>query len=54
MRAYAEAEVELRACRSLVPLAEALMKTSFHWSLIRMLYAEGWTRPPGGPSLPPE
>lgn len=50
--ALAEAQVELRSVRSLVPLAERLMKTSFHWSLIRMRNAVGWSRAPGSPTVP--
>lgn len=39
----AEAEVELRISPSLVPLARAVMRTTLHWSLIRMRNAKGWT-----------
>jgi hypothetical protein len=35
--------VELRICPSLVPIGRAIMGTSFHWSLIRMRNAQGWT-----------
>ena len=49
-----EAGVELRICPSLVPLAKAVMKTSLHWSLIRMSNAAGWELAPGSPSLPKE
>jgi hypothetical protein len=38
----AGADVELRVCPSLVPLATAVRYTSLHWSLIRMRNAQGW------------
>lgn len=47
-----EAGVELRICPSLVPLADSVMQTSLHYSLIRMRNAVGWDRPGGTPSLP--
>lgn len=46
------ADVELRLCPSLVPLGERILQTSLHFSLIRMRNAQGWTRPPGRPTLP--
>ena len=52
LQAMSEADVELRICPSLVWLAEEVMKTTFHWSLIRMRNAQGWTREPGSPSVP--
>jgi hypothetical protein len=52
MRALEDARVELRLLPSLVALSEALMKTSLHWSLIRMRYAEGWTLSSGSPTVP--
>ena len=36
------AHVELRLCSSLVPLAEAVIRSSLHFSLIRMRNAHGW------------
>ena len=45
--------VELRLCPSLVPLAELLLDSTLHYSLIRMRNAVGWTRPGGGPSMEP-
>lgn len=38
----AAAGVELRICQSLVPLGTAIIKTSLHYSLIRMRNAAGW------------
>ncbi len=35
-------DVEVRVTPSLVPLAHKLMRTSLHWSLIRMRNARGW------------
>ncbi len=43
---------ELRVCSSIVGLAKAVMKTTLHFSLIRMCNAEGWDLPPGKPTLP--
>ena len=37
-----EADVELRLSPSLGPLAQTMMKTTLHWSLIRMRNARGW------------
>jgi hypothetical protein len=34
--------VELRICQSLVPLGRAIIKSSLHYSLIRMRNATGW------------
>jgi hypothetical protein len=42
LAALMAAEVELRLCPSLVPLARAVMQTTLHWSLIRMRNAQGW------------
>lgn len=39
------ANVELRICSSLLPLAHTLTSTSLHWSLIRMRNAQGWVQP---------
>jgi hypothetical protein len=41
----AEAEVELRICPSLVPLADAIIQATLHFSLIRMRNAQGWVDP---------
>jgi len=46
------ANVELRVCPSLVLLAETLIPTSLHFSLIRMRNAQGWTGSPGIPAVP--
>jgi hypothetical protein len=40
-----EAEVELRICPSLVPLANAIIRATLHFSLIRMRNAQGWVDP---------
>lgn len=40
-----EADVELRVCPSLVPLADALINASLHFSLIRMRNAQSWIDP---------
>jgi hypothetical protein len=40
-----QAQVELRVCRSLVPLADAIINSSLHFSLIRMRNAQGWVDP---------
>lgn len=37
--------VELRVCSSLVPLADALIASTLHFSLIRMRNAQGWVDP---------
>jgi hypothetical protein len=47
LEALATSGVELRVCQSLVPLGRAIMRTSLHWSLIRMRNAQGWTAPEG-------
>ena len=52
MRAFAEADVELRITPSLVALAETLIPTSLHWSLIRMRNAAGWNQRGGTPTVP--
>lgn len=41
-RRLAEEDVELRVCRSLVPLGRAILQSSMHFSLIRMRNAHGW------------
>jgi hypothetical protein len=45
LAAIGGASVELRLCPSLVPLGRAIVRTSLHWSLIRMRNAVGWTQP---------
>lgn len=40
-----DAGVELRVCRSLVPLADAIIRSTLHFSLIRMRNAQGWVDP---------
>lgn len=40
--ALAAAGAELRVTPSLVPLGEAVVRTSLHWSLMRMRNARGW------------
>lgn len=40
-----DAGVELRVCRSLVPLANAVINSTLHFSLIRMRNAQGWIDP---------
>lgn len=47
-----KADVELRLCPSLVPLGEAIVGTSLHFSLIRMRNAVGWAREGGKPVTP--
>ncbi|MFY9234577.1 MAG: DUF6886 family protein [Fimbriimonadaceae bacterium] len=47
-----DAGVELRLCPSLIGVARAVMRTSLHFSLIRMQNASGWDLPPGNPALP--
>jgi hypothetical protein len=42
LTALTTAEVELRVCPSLAPLAWAVRQTTLHWSLIRMRNAAGW------------
>ncbi len=37
-----DAGVELRICRSLVPLGRAIIQTTMHYSLIRMRNAQRW------------
>ncbi len=37
-----QAEVELRVCPSLLPLADAVVNSTLHFSLIRMRNAQGW------------
>ena len=37
--------VELRVCASLAPLADALIASTLHFSLIRMRNAQGWVDP---------
>lgn len=39
------ARVELRICASLTPLADALIASTLHFSLIRMRNAQGWVDP---------
>ena len=39
---FPAAGVELRICRSLTPLAHAVVASTLHFSLIRMRNAEGW------------
>ncbi|HSH78232.1 MAG TPA: hypothetical protein VLA19_06840 [Herpetosiphonaceae bacterium] len=41
-RRLAEEDVELRICRSLVPLGRAIIRSSMHFSLVRMRNARGW------------
>jgi hypothetical protein len=48
LAALSRADVELRLCPSLVPLGRTIVRTSLHWSLMRMRNAQGWT--PLGPS----
>lgn len=43
LEAHAAGGVELRVCQSLVPLGKAILKSSLHWSLIRMRNAQGWS-----------
>lgn len=45
LAAHAAGNVELRICQSLVPLARVKMRSSLHWSLIRMRNAAGWSEP---------
>jgi hypothetical protein len=52
LSAIGEASVELRLCPSLVPLGRAIIRTSLHWSLIRMRNAAGWTPPPAADIWP--
>ena len=52
LRRLANADVELRLCPSLVPLGEAVVRTSLHFSLIRMRNARGWTGAAGKPVAP--
>jgi len=52
LEALAKASVELRVCPSLAALAERMMETSFHWSLIRMRNAVGWDHATGRPTMP--
>lgn len=40
-----DAHVELRICRTLAPLADALIQSTLHFSLIRMRNAQGWIDP---------
>ncbi len=47
-----DAGVGLRVCPSLPPLAERVMRTSFHWSLIRMKFAQDWKHAAGMPTMP--
>lgn len=47
-----ESDVELRLCPSLLPLANAILQTTLHFSLIRMRNAEGWTGGAGTPTVP--
>jgi hypothetical protein len=48
----ADVNAELRMCSSLVPLAETLIETSLHFSLIRMRNARGWRGGTGTPAVP--
>jgi hypothetical protein len=48
----AESEVELRLCPSLAAIANQMMTTTLHWSLIRMKFAEGWNAETGTPTMP--
>ena len=45
LKALTASGVELRVCPSLVPLGRAIVRTSLHWSLIRMRNAAGWEAP---------
>ncbi len=44
-----EADVEIRVCPSLAPLAKAVLSASLHFSFIRMRNAQGWEGEPGTP-----
>ncbi len=46
------ASVEVRLCPSLVGLANQMMQTTLHWSLIRMSFAQGWEKAKGSPTVP--
>jgi hypothetical protein len=50
----ARSSVELRICPSLVPLAEQLLDSTLHYSLIRMRNVIGWNKPPGTPCIEPQ
>ena len=45
LKALTASGVELRVCPSLVPLGRVIVRTSLHWSLIRMRNAVGWEAP---------
>lgn len=47
-----EADIELRLCPSLIPLAQSLIESTLHFSLIRMRNAKGWTGAKGTPTVP--
>ncbi len=49
LEALAQADVELRITPSLVPLGQAIIKTTLHFSLIRMRNAQGWEGAKGTP-----
>ncbi len=49
--AMAEASVELRLCPSLAALGHRVMRSSLHFSLIRMRNAVGWDLPGGSPTI---
>ncbi len=53
LEAILNSPIELRLCPSLVPLANALLQTTLHYSLIRMRNAQGWTGGSGSPVVPP-
>ncbi|MGV3618275.1 MAG: DUF6886 family protein [Fimbriimonas sp.] len=53
LAAFAQSRIELRLLPSLVSLAQNLIGTSLHWSLIRMGNARGWDGPKGTPTVPP-
>lgn len=44
-----QSDVELRICPSLVPIGQAIVKTTLHFSLIRMRNAQGWEGAKGTP-----
>ena len=46
--ALACADVELHIAPSLVPIGRAIIRTTLHYSLIRMRNARGWTAPAQG------
>lgn len=52
LAAITTSDVELRICRSLVPVAVAIQRSTLHFSLIRMRNAAGWSGPTGTPVSP--